>query len=58
MADAEQELRAKVEARWSGTVAYRSLVRRERLEELWKDHRASKELIFVSLPSYSPASSS
>lgn len=50
----ENDVRECVEPRWSGTVAYRSLVRKERLAEAWRErgkeseHRLMKYPIIVS----------
>lgn len=40
LSEEEMRLKRDVEPRWSGTVAYRALVQKERLEALRKDHRA------------------
>lgn len=50
----EEDAREFVEARWSGTVVYRSLVKKERLVEEWRgrgkesEHRLMKYPIIVS----------
>ncbi|EIM91632.1 FAD/NAD-P-binding domain-containing protein, partial [Stereum hirsutum FP-91666 SS1] len=55
---AEDDVRECAEARWSGTVAYRSLVRKERLAEAWRErgkeseHRLMKYPIIVSRTKY------
>lgn len=49
----ESDLMEMVEARWSGMVSYRSMVRRERLEEVWArmgkrtEHRLMRYPILV-----------